>query len=421
MHSYRFAHLCLVAVAHLVVTEAFADSVESRASRDGQAADALAELTAPARQIISEIDARLQQTGKMPSYSQFLEALASAKELSPSDRLNLFTLFGRVQKPSLTGAELHDLLRAQQASLPILHVVYEVEHPVSAPVDGRQETRDVVESCSFAMQYPKLMFDKAITIGGGFKDRTLEAYDGTVIRGKITRPDSMEFVTVQQLDSRSRFFEETNPLLAAMFVNCSQESELMFKEQCDAALLTQRTFVYESQETVSDHPCIVVGNEQLQAFFAPELSYAVVEMRSGGIQVTPSGGYVKSPSHSTVTNSDFARVSDGVWLPMRSEAISIRQNKVYSHSITKVRSYDTSPKDPDKLFDGDIPDGAYVADVVNNVSYLAGSDDIAKRLSTGVRERDGGSFRHWWLVLANGVAVFALVSVMAYRRWSRKR
>jgi hypothetical protein len=361
----------------------------------------------------------MQRTGKLPTYSEFLELLTTAKKLSAIDRLNLFIVFGKAQRPLLSGAELYDLLRAQQASLGILHVIYKVERPVPEPVNGKRDLEHVVESCSFAMQYPKLMFDKTTIIDGEFKIREIESFDGNILRRKVTRPDSIDFASVQHLDIRGRFFDESNPVLSAMFLNCSQESDLTFKEHYDAALLTQLTFVYESTEEVSGYHCIVIGNEQLQAFIAPELSYSIVKLKSGSLEVGPAGAYIRSPSYLTVDNSEFRKISNGVRLPMRSERIWVRQNEIYSHSITTVISYDTSPKDPEGLFAGDIPDGAYVADVVNNVSYVASSDDIEKTISKAVGNRSITSSRRWWLILVNGLTLAALLLVFIYRRRNR--
>jgi hypothetical protein len=228
----------------------------------------------------------------------------------------------------------------------------------------------------------------------------------------------VNFGSARQLDGRARFFQDGNPLVCAMLFHSGVDADLNFNTHDDAAALAKMTFVYETPVDVSGVTCIVLGNEHEQVFCDPKLSFAVVQRRTGEIRVGDTGAYVRSNSYSVLTNSKFHQLSDNGWLPMRSEFVNRRDGAIYEHTLTTFEKYEVSPVGLDAMFTDVISDKAFVADVVNDVTYVTTSANVEKALNSSVSERLVGRSRYGILILVNVVAAI-LLAVGFFR--ARKR
>lgn len=297
---------------------------EERIQSSPQCKAAYDELSTEGVRVLQDASRLGSELGRMPSYPEYLAVLSqTGRTLSATDRLNLFAIFGNIQRPSISAIELHDLIRAQRNSMAAFRTRYRVEHLVeAAPGDGTVLTDGALSrECVFALSGAKLRFERRDFRSGVLQEAVIEAYDGRAVRGGREMPGAMNSAWIAALDRRKRFFADGNPLLCAKLLD--HDADLQTRENWDdLASLAKATFVYESPFDVGQRKCVVVGNEMSQEFCALDIGYALVEQRIGGLGIDPrTGGYVTSGSSWILKNSDFVSVGGKLWLPRRSEFI----------------------------------------------------------------------------------------------------
>jgi len=382
LHGAAMAVTAVVIVA-AVTSKLQGDTFDERIQAAPKCHVARQELSAAGAAVLESVAQAYAKLGRMPSYPEYLELLVGAKQnLTASDRLNLYWVFGSVQRPPISPIELHDLFRAERAALTSFSTRYEVRYlvesrPQNAPEPPAGEYR---KECRFSFDGQKLLLESSDYRGAALQRKQVEAYDGQLLRGRDERPDGSISATIAKLGSRKRFFAEGNPLLCAKLLEGT--ADLQADEQGnwdDLGALAEHQFVYETPVKVGGLNCAVVGNENVQVFCAPKCGFAVVEQRMGEIQVDlKTGGYARSKSYIVLANSDFMRINEKTWLPRRSEFRWTKQDEIVKHYVVTVDAIEANPALPDVAFSGIIPDGAFVVDAVRNKTYREGAGDGEK-------------------------------------------
>jgi hypothetical protein len=359
------------------------DTFDERVRDAPQCQVAYQQLSAEAHAVLDSVAKLYAQQGRMPSYPEYLELLADSKQhLTASDRMNLYWVFGSVQKPLRSQFELHDLLRAQRASLTSFSTRYRVDYLVKAEAQNgpKPPAGDYRKECKFLFAGKKVLFECSDYRGAALQKKQVEAYDGDVLRGKLDSPDGSAFGSVATLESRNRFFTEGNPLLCAKLMDGAVD--LQADEQAnwdDLAEFATHQFVYETPVKIGRFDCVVIGNDSVQVFCSPQHGFAVAEQRMGGLEVDPkTGGYVRTKSSIVLKNSGFTEVYGKVWLPRRSECRWPKHDQLVQHYVVTVDAFEANPVLADATFSDIIPKGTPVADVIKNKTYVQGADDDTK-------------------------------------------
>jgi len=359
------------------------DTFDERIQAAPQCAVAYQALSADGHAVLDSVAKLYAKQGRMPSYPEYLELLADSKQhLTASDRLNLYWVFGCVQKPLRSQLELHDLLRAQRASLTSFSTRYRVDYLVEARPENapKPPAGDYRKECKFLFAGTKLWFQVGDYRGAALQQKQVEAYDDHVLRGNLERPDGSTFGSIATLDGRNRFFAEGNPLLCAKLMDGAVDLEADEQlNQDDLAEFATHQFVYETPVKVGRFDCVVVGNDAVQFFCSPQHNFAVVEQRMGGLEVDrKTGGYVRTKTFSVLKNSGFVDIGGKVWLPRRSEFVWTKHGKVVERYVVTVDAFEANPELADATFSDIIANGTFVADSIKNKTYVQTADNGKK-------------------------------------------
>ncbi|MDQ3331006.1 MAG: hypothetical protein M3552_10175 [Planctomycetota bacterium] len=394
-------------------------SLKTRIDETPRCQYAVSQLSSSGHFVLESLAARAAELGRMPSHPEFIDLLLSTeRRLSADDRRNLFFIFGRVQRPQISADDLAEILRTQRSGLRSLHAAYVVEYSAELPVDSKPSQAPPHIKCDFAFDGSKARFVRTVTRDGRLDERVLEAYDGRVLRRTLIVPGHKTNSAIMSLDSRSRFFAPGNPLLSAGLINSSMDLGEDDAES-DAAAFARMTFVYETPVEVSGTGCIVVGNNNRQWYFSPEHSFAALEYHSGGVRFDQgTGRFVRSDTFSRVANSGLENISPGLWLPRTSTYELSRNGTVVEKYSTTVSSYKVNTELRSSLFTDVIPDGAYVADGVQNATYVSGRANVDERLDT-ITEKPPQRAAWRWLVAANvGLLSIVVLAFVVRRLWA---
>lgn len=365
----------------------------------------------------------------MPSHSQFLQIiLDSSQTLTKNDRLALFTLFGRLQKPVILAPDLKRLVEEQRHALSSVQIEYKVQHIVtrrSAREAGQRTAKtngkSRLQSCVFVRDDFRLLLSDAVVQGTETVSRLVESYDGRLVRSVLTGTDiPYPNASIQYLDYRSRFFTEGNPLLCARQVDSTLEYGRE-RASVDLARAAVAYFIYEHPELHDGRECVVLGNFNEQILCDPSLAFAVVLARSTSLELDAESQKYRAARQSHVLeNDDFTRVDSHVWLPRRCEYRAADSDGVVAHFVTSVTSYTLSPAISHGTFADIIPDGAAVADAVTGRTYFSGSRPHSSFGSAGSGEDDGPRSSLSSLLIVNLAAALLLLFLFAWRLRRRR-
>jgi hypothetical protein len=389
--------------------------VEERIRSNPHCGFSLTQLSAEGERILDELNQLGERQGRMPSHREFLEVLTGSKRtLSDGDNQHLFFIFGVIQKPPITKEQLQEVLRAQRSSISSLKLKYTVEYDKEVVPAGQPAKAPPTFECEFAIDGQRILYTQATNRAGSLESTVTETYDGEVLRGVLKEGAESPFASIQTLDHRSRFWKDGNPLLCAKMINSPVDLGEE-NSQYDAALLVVSTYVYETPEIANGEECLVAGNTSRQCLFSLNHKYALVEARSGEIDFDASkGAFIRSNSHSLVSNSGFVDVGEQFYLPSTSEYTLTQDGKRVEHFVSRLEAQEADKKLPDDYFANIIPDGAFVADGIQNATYRLGEVPVA---ASGVETNaiEGRNYSSLFL-LANGAIIVIITALIIRRR-----
>lgn len=362
------------------------------------------------------LSAEADRLGRMPSLPEFGELLVKSDgPFTSDDRVALFGAFGDIQEPPISRRDLHDLLRAQRASIATFRAHYRADYSIYLIGPDPKEKPPRIE-VDFAFDGQKVFYAKEVSRGGTVEVKMTEAYDGEVFRDLLERRDENPYGTIGTLDSRERFFGRENPILRAGLLNSAVEwGREDFEDDLASCVLDG--FVYETPVTIGGIECLPIGKVTKFFYCSPQHMYALVESRSGTFDFDETASrYVGENSFVVRKNSEFVRVTDQLWLPKRSEYVHTRDNQIVNQYTMTVSSYDVNESLPDSLFTEIMPQGAYIVDTVQNASYVLGQETETK-LNLATEGVKPGRSRMAFILL-NILAVFVLAALLMFRRRS---
>lgn len=330
--------------------------------------------------------------------------------LTNDDNLGLFMLFGSMQRPPISREDLVDLAKRQRESLnPI-----DVEFSTTLEVDFDSTEVPSIRRYVFRSDNRSLYLSSEIP-SHGKTEHDIAAFDGTVVRKLSQAIDgnvrSLPTGVITKLDQRRIFFPDRHPFCNAMLINPEVDRGEQDK-YASLALMAGTTVVYESPVDVEGERCLVIGNTQRQCYCSMDKGFAVVKNVLAELSFNASTGRFQ-PNEGTyeLTNRDFVKVNDLVWLPKRSHYRVVKDGKTVIECSVKIEKVEVGTPIKAEVFSDLFAPGTFVQDL--NQNNQRSIPTVEKRNSRNVKKP------LWNTVLGVNVILIAIIGIVIWIRRSR--
>ncbi len=325
-----------------------------------------------------------------------------------------------MQSPSISSQDLADLLKFKRESIQDIQLDYVL----------REETLGQGRHKEWLEQRRKVMFagSKALVqVNTDSKEgpspeqplSILKSYDGEVVRTITTDTSNKQPVAaINNLQSRQDFFQTHNILVASMLIDARREWNAPHGFYDLVYLLTDlKAAVLERTERIADTDCLVVTDGLCRVFLDSARDFSVIRVEEFEIKYDASDillGRVPTAIRELMQLEDYG---NGIWLPSTVDRVLLKDGKPALREVSSLVDLKINQGIDDSVFRDVIPEGMLVFDGVRKASYRFGNAPSIEGMlgETAVRKAKVKA----WLVWLNVVAIFILVTVIAFRRRRR--
>lgn len=352
--------------------------IARRVRTDESCQSYLKQLSDGGRKVWRRLEELAERLGRMPSLPEWTELLVETDAvITGKDRGCLFFCFGSIQKVELSAQELARMYRKKRAKIESISVDYDVRYVIASPPKGSVEVPPTRSSCTFIAEGDRLLYRRAEFKGEESLEEETETFDGEIVRTLLRSPGGSLYASLMELDWRSRFFDQCNPLVCARLINSPVDFGRE-RDDVDLSAEVRSLFAYETPVEINGIECRAFGAYDRQYYCSPAHGYALVAVRHAAGYDTNLKHYVRDGNRHRELNSDFVAAIDDLWLPGRSETWWIRDGRVTRLIRMRVDEYQINDPVEGAVFDDIIPDGTFVSDALRDETYVMGEREIGR-------------------------------------------
>lgn len=370
--------------------------------------------------VLLDIAKQCETLGRMLTMREAMLVMSRASSpITNDDYFGIVSLVKRSQQPKLKKEDVEASLRDAMAAIRTIDVTYDVEYAGGA--------RDNITSRNrFMLDGALISWDRMQTVvpESARPQREINSYDGNhwfnVMTSGRENIDQWErgtnvLATKRSLDSRTRFLDNTNPLVLQKLLQVSNTFDVPPESSEPIEGFFNRAALFETTEQSNGRECVCVSCVDQTWYLCPELGFALVSKREDEFAFDLNAGRViETGVFEEQHAEDFTLAGDAVWLPRRITRTVFRRDET---EVQQIKLHEIHVNDPidRSTFSSVVPSGALLADAEHPVARRVSSPaDIEAALDRSIRPRSQTGL---WILIGNALVIAILILVS----WKRKR
>jgi hypothetical protein len=331
-----------------------------------------------------------------------------------------------IQPPPISRNDLIEIFNAKIASIYSINIVFD-ESTETYNTNGKVEYKESF-STRFVISKGAFFVDHTILAPASSKDKKIcrmsYAYNGEQqVSVRYYNNNDIPNAYITNSVAFSNMFPSLNPLSFSGILNrdVAKKAELPLDDipsaLADFAIICPETLPGDDKEY------LLASNFSRRFYFDPEKDYSVVRIENIVFESSRVGLQPALIKNCEIKNSEFVNCGNGIWFPQKIEIINFENKRVIGKCLILISSIEINKPIDSNLFEGFIPNDAFVVDSTRDICYMQSDHpSIDNLLKETVKSKRILMFRYISIISGFALIFIALgLKYLAYLKAKRER